>query len=115
MILLYPQNPLMRKLPEPVFEAEYDAATEIGFHCLLFAEDVLSTDGSGGVPQMFLGASHVSPTSVSDRSSGPLVIRNQRSQLRRSLNGLRREGFRHVFVLESPDQVEAAVLEEVQP
>src|SRR5437588_8855059 len=33
-----------------------------------------------------------------DRSFGPHVVRNQRSQLRRSLRGLRREGFRHVFV-----------------
>ena len=36
-----------------------------------------------------------------DRTFGPHVIRNQRSQLRRSLRGLKREGFRHVFVLES--------------
>src|SRR3954454_23357542 len=37
--------------------------------------------------------------SRSDRSFGPHVIRNQRSQLRRSLKGFGREGFRHVFVL----------------
>src|SRR3954464_3857866 len=48
-----------------------------------------------------------------DRSFGPHVIRSQRSQLRRSLKGLRREGFRHVFVLESPEEVEAAVVERV--
>src|SRR3954464_16041918 len=46
-----------------------------------------------------------------DRTFGPHVVRNQRSQLRRSLKGLRREGFRHVFVLESPEEVEAAVVE----
>jgi hypothetical protein len=46
MILLYPQNPLMRKLPEPVFEAEFDAVNELGFHCLLFPEDALSADGT---------------------------------------------------------------------
>ena len=51
--------------------------------------------------------------SRSDRSFGPHVIRNQRSQLRRSLKGLQREGFRHVFVLESPEAVEAAVVERV--
>jgi protein phosphatase len=48
-----------------------------------------------------------------DRSFSPHVIRNQRSQLRRSLRGLQREGFRHVFVLETPEAVEAAVVERV--
>src|SRR5215207_6899887 len=48
-----------------------------------------------------------------NRSFGPHVIRNQRSQLRRSLKGLQREGFRHVFILESPEEVEAAVIERV--
>jgi len=37
-----------------------------------------------------------------DRDFGPHVVRNQKSQLRRSLRGLHREGFRHVFVLNSP-------------
>ena len=56
---------------------------------------------------------HERNRSRSDRSFGPHVIRNQRSQLRRSLRGLQREGFRHVFVLESPEEVEAAVVERV--
>jgi protein phosphatase len=34
-----------------------------------------------------------------DRQFGPHVIAQQRSQLRRSLRGLKREGFRHIFVL----------------
>jgi protein phosphatase len=34
-----------------------------------------------------------------DRSFGPHVVRNQSQQLRRSLRGLEREGFRHVFIL----------------
>src|SRR5262245_45728894 len=42
-----------------------------------------------------------------DRDFGPHVIRNQKSQLRRSLRGLQREGFRHVFVLETTEEVEA--------
>lgn len=46
-----------------------------------------------------------------DRDFGPHVIRQQRSQLRRSLKALKREGFRHVFVMESPEQVEAATIE----
>ena len=48
-----------------------------------------------------------------DRDFGPHVVRNQQSQLRRSLRGLRKEGFRHVFVLETPEEVEAATVERV--
>ena len=48
-----------------------------------------------------------------DRDFGPHVIRQQQSQLRRSLRGLGREGFRHVFVLETPEDVEAAAVERV--
>jgi polynucleotide kinase-phosphatase len=46
-----------------------------------------------------------------DRDFGPHVVRNQRSQLRRSLRGLGREGFRHVHVLKTQDEVDAAVIE----
>jgi len=46
-----------------------------------------------------------------DRDFGPHVIRQQRQQLRRSLRMLEREGFRHVFVLNSPEEVEAATIE----
>jgi protein phosphatase len=49
----------------------------------------------------------------SDRDFGPHVIRQQRSQLRRSLKSLKREGFRHIFKLESPDEVEAVAIERV--
>jgi protein phosphatase len=56
---------------------------------------------------------HERNRSRSDRSFGPHVIRSQRSQLRRSLRGLQREGFRHVFVLDTPEAVEAAVVERV--
>jgi protein phosphatase len=42
-----------------------------------------------------------------DRQFGPHVVRNQSQQLRRSLRGLEREGFRHVFVLSSPEEVAA--------
>src|SRR5262245_22602346 len=48
-----------------------------------------------------------------ERDFGPHVVRQQRSQLRRTLRGLGREGFRHVFVLESPEEVEAAMVERV--
>src|SRR5688572_29901359 len=48
-----------------------------------------------------------------ERSFGPHVVRQQHSQLRRSLRELAREGLRHVFVLESPEEVEAATVERV--
>ena len=41
-----------------------------------------------------------------DRSFGPHVIRQQRSQLQRSLRNLQREGFRHVHVLRSTEEVD---------
>ena len=40
-----------------------------------------------------------------DRQFGSHVVRNQSQQLRRSIRGLEREGFRHVFVLSSPEEV----------
>ena len=46
-----------------------------------------------------------------DRSFGARVVRRQAEQLRRSLRGLRREGFRHVFVLNSPEEVEEVSIE----
>lgn len=40
-----------------------------------------------------------------DRQFGSHVVRNQSQQLRRSIRGLEREGFRHVFTLSSPEDV----------
>ena len=48
-----------------------------------------------------------------DRSFGPHVIRQQRSQLRRSIRGLKREGFSHVFIFDTPEEVEAVTIERV--
>ncbi len=45
-----------------------------------------------------------------DRDLGNHVIRNQRQQLQRSLRGLNREGFRHVTVFRSVEEVDAATL-----
>jgi len=45
-----------------------------------------------------------------DRDFGAHVVRNQRSQLRRSLGHLQKEGFRHVTVMRSVDEVDAATL-----
>src|SRR5260221_3539307 len=46
-----------------------------------------------------------------DRDFGPHVIRQQSQQLHRSLRGLEREGFRHVHVMKSLEEIEAAVIE----
>ena len=45
-----------------------------------------------------------------DRDFGPHVIRRQHDQLRRGLKGLRREGFRSVHVLRTPDEVAKAAV-----
>src|SRR6185436_1733195 len=42
-----------------------------------------------------------------DRNFGRRVVAQQRSQLRRSLRGLKREGFRYIYQLNSPEEVEA--------
>jgi protein phosphatase len=46
-----------------------------------------------------------------DRNFGPHVVRRQRQQMRRSLKALKKEGFRQVYVLDTPDQVDAAIVE----
>jgi len=48
-----------------------------------------------------------------DRMFGPHVVQQQRSQLRRSLKALKREGFRHLFVMDSVEEIEAASIERV--
>jgi protein phosphatase len=45
-----------------------------------------------------------------DRNFGPHVVRGHIQQLRRSLRGLEREGFRHVHVLSSPEAVDAVTI-----
>lgn len=46
-----------------------------------------------------------------DRDFGPHVIRNQQQALRKGLRGLEREGFRHVSILRSVEEVDAATVE----
>lgn len=46
-----------------------------------------------------------------DRDFGDHVIRNQKSQLNRSLRGLEREGFRHVHVFRDPADLEGLTIE----
>lgn len=45
------------------------------------------------------------------RKVGPQVIRNHANLLRQSLRGLAKEGFRHLYVLSSPEEVETAIVE----
>ena len=54
---------------------------------------------------------HERNQSRSDRNFGPHVVRQHTQQLRRSLRGLQREGFRHVFVLSSVEEIDAAFIE----
>jgi protein phosphatase len=46
-----------------------------------------------------------------DRHFGPHVIRQQAQQMRRSMRKLEREGFRHVYVLRSPEEVDAVTIQ----
>ena len=46
-----------------------------------------------------------------DRSFGSHVVRQQSQALRRSLRGLKREGFHHVTVLSSPEEIETVAIE----
>lgn len=47
----------------------------------------------------------------SDRDFGAHVIRQQTQNLRRSIKGLQREGFRHVFNLDSIEEIESVEIE----
>src|SRR5512135_181381 len=70
------------------------------FHCLPVAIVI-------DVPER---VAHDRNKTRSDRDFGPHVIRQQAQLLHRSLRGLEREGFRHRFVLETPEEVDAAVV-----
>ncbi len=70
------------------------------FHCLPVAIVI-------DVPERL---AHDRNKSRADRNFGPHVVRQQSQNLHRSLRGLQREGFRHVFVLKSVEEVDAAVV-----
>jgi protein phosphatase len=70
------------------------------FHCLPVA---LVLD----VPE---GTCHERNKERPNRDFGPHVVRNQRSQLRRSLGHLQKEGFRHVTVMRSVEEIDSATL-----
>jgi protein phosphatase len=54
--------------------------------------------------------SHARNRDRPDRQFGPHVVRNQTRDLRQSLRGLQREGFRGVHVLYTPEQVDALTI-----
>lgn len=71
------------------------------FHCLPVAIVM-------NVPERI---AHERNSSRPDRNFGSHVVRQQTQQLHRSLRNLEREGFRHVFILRSPEEIEAATIE----
>ncbi|HEY9707189.1 MAG TPA: polynucleotide kinase-phosphatase, partial [Oculatellaceae cyanobacterium] len=54
---------------------------------------------------------HDRNSSRSDRTFGTHVVRRQSQNLKRSLSHLQREGFRHIHILNSLEDVEAAIIE----
>ena len=46
-----------------------------------------------------------------DRIVSPHVIRDQTQELRQSLPNLEREGFRHIIVLSTPEEIDSVVIE----
>lgn len=46
-----------------------------------------------------------------DRTFGPHVLVQQRAQLRRSIGALKREGFRHIYILKTEEEIAAATIE----
>jgi len=46
-----------------------------------------------------------------DRDFGPHVVRQQSQQLRRSIRNLKREGFRHIFEFNGPEEIADIVIE----
>lgn len=71
------------------------------FHCLPVAI-VLN------VPER---TAHDRNASRPNRNFGPHVVRQQMQQLHRSLRNLEREGFRHVFILRTPEEIESVTIE----
>src|ERR1051325_1547170 len=64
MDILFPHNPMMRKLPEPLFEPEFDAARALGLNCFLFdGEALLAHDVKGALKRL------------SDRPEQPILYR----------------------------------------
>ena len=54
---------------------------------------------------------HERNASRASRQFGPHVVRNQIQQMRRSLRGLEREGFRHIFRISSPEEADVVSIE----
>lgn len=116
------------------------SATEAAFEVLYFiagkrleAQKLVVVDATNVQPEARKGlvalakAHHVLPVAIvldveapvcaernrsrADRDFGAHVISNQHRQLRRSLPGLRKEGFNRVFILRGAEEVETATVE----
>lgn len=93
MKLLFPRNVMMKKLPEPMFEHEFDAARSLGFDCLLFAEELISLEG---VAQAIKG--------LPEGDGGPLLYRGwimAEELYRQFYQALRDRGY---SLVSTPDQ-----------
>ncbi|HET6612535.1 MAG TPA: polynucleotide kinase-phosphatase [Kofleriaceae bacterium] len=54
---------------------------------------------------------HERNQSRGDRNFGPHVVRQQAQQMRRSMRGLKREGFRNITILTSPEEIDTVSFE----
>lgn len=74
------------------------------------AHDVLPVAIVLDLPKSVLEARHAARA---DRDFNPAVIGKQVAELRRTLRGMQKEGFRHVWVLRSAEEVQATRVERV--
>jgi len=54
---------------------------------------------------------HARNAGRADRTFGPHVVRQQAQQMKRGLRGLKREGFRNITVLDTPEEIDALHIE----
>src|SRR6185312_4854737 len=112
----------------PAFEVLHVIAAKRLEHGLLTVVDATNVQPEARKPLVELARRyHVLPVAVvldlpervcearnkgrPDRTFGAHVIRQQRSQLQMSLRNLQREGFRHVHMLRSEDEIAAVTIE----
>src|SRR6202008_4028109 len=75
------------------------------------ANQIVGLVGSDSVLNLPEKVCHERNQNRPDRQFGSHVVRNQSQQLRRSVRGLEREGFRHVFTLSTPEEVSSVTIE----
>lgn len=93
MKLLFPRNEMMKKLPDPVFEHEYDAAKALGWTCLLFGE-----------AELFYYGTEEAITTLPEGDGGPILYRGwiwTEEAYRRFYHALLERGYR---LVSTPEQ-----------